>query len=48
MTLKPDRRDFLKLIGSSALAAAAPLDFGRALAIPAHNRTARSPTSNTS
>ena len=34
-----DRRNFLKLIGSSALAAAAPLDFSRALAIPAHNRT---------
>jgi phospholipase C len=39
MTNKTDRRDFLKLIGSSALAAAAPLDFSRALAIPAHNRT---------
>ncbi len=34
-----NRRDFLKLIGSSALAAAAPLDFSRVLAIPAHNRT---------
>jgi hypothetical protein len=39
MTNKTDRRDFLKLIGSSALAAAAPVDFSRTLAIPAHNRT---------
>jgi len=34
-----DRRTFLKLIGSSALAAAVPLDLTRALAIPAHHRT---------
>jgi phospholipase C len=34
-----DRREFLKLIGTPALAAALPLDFSRALAIPAHNRT---------
>ena len=34
-----DRRTFLKLIGSPALAAALPLDLSRALAIPAHNRT---------
>ena len=34
-----DRRQFLKLIGSSAMAAAAPFDFSRALSIPAHNRT---------
>ena len=34
-----DRRTFLKLMGSSALAAALPLDLTRALAIPAHNRT---------
>jgi hypothetical protein len=34
-----DRRTFLKLIGTPALAAAMPLSFSRALAIPAHNRT---------
>src|SRR4029077_17984378 len=34
-----DRRNFLKIIGSSALAAALPLDLDRVLAIPAHNRT---------
>jgi len=34
-----DRRTFLKLMGSPALAAAVPLDLSRALAIPAHNRT---------
>jgi phospholipase C len=34
-----DRRTFLKLIGSPALAAALPLDLSRVLAIPAHNRT---------
>src|SRR5678815_914615 len=34
-----DRRTFLKLMGSQALAAALPLDFSRALAIPAHNVT---------
>jgi phospholipase C len=34
-----DRRTFLKLIGSPALAAALPVDLSRALAIPAHNRT---------
>ena len=33
-----DRRTFLKLIGSSSLAAAMPADLDRALAIPAHNR----------
>jgi phospholipase C len=33
-----DRRTFLKLIGSSSLAAAMPADLNRALAIPAHNR----------
>jgi phospholipase C len=36
---KSDRRTFLKLIGTPALAAAVPLDLTRALAIPAHNRT---------
>jgi len=36
---KSDRRTFLKLVGTPALAAAAPLDLSRALAIPAHNRT---------
>ena len=34
-----DRRTFLKLLGSPALAAAVPLDLSRVLAIPAHNRT---------
>jgi phospholipase C len=34
-----DRRTFLKLIGSPALAAAVPLDLSQALAIPAHNRS---------
>ena len=34
-----DRRTFLKLIGTPALAAALPLDLSKALAIPAHNRT---------
>jgi phospholipase C len=34
-----DRRTFLKLMGSSAVSAALPIDFTRALAIPAHNRT---------
>src|SRR5215470_13351079 len=34
-----DRRTFLKLIGSSGLAAAIPLDLTRVLAIPANNRT---------
>src|SRR5678815_1357871 len=34
-----DRRTFLKLMGSQALAAALPLDLSRALAIPAHNVT---------
>jgi phospholipase C len=35
-----DRRNFLKLIGSASLGAAAiPLDLSRALAIPAHNVT---------
>src|SRR5262245_22169466 len=34
-----DRRTFLKLIGSPALAAAVPLDLSKALAIPAHART---------
>ena len=33
-----DRRTFLKLIGSSSLAAAMPADLNRALAIPANNR----------
>src|SRR5262245_40018709 len=36
---RTDRRSFLKLIGAPALAAAAPLDLSRALAIPANNRT---------
>jgi hypothetical protein len=36
-----DRRNFLKLIGSASLGAAAiPLDLSRALAIPAHAPTA--------
>ena len=34
-----DRRAFLKLLASPALAAALPIDLSRALAIPAHNRT---------
>ncbi|HMF99043.1 MAG TPA: phospholipase C, phosphocholine-specific [Vicinamibacterales bacterium] len=34
-----DRRTFLKLLGTPALAAAAPLDFSRLLAIPANDRT---------
>src|SRR4029450_10675820 len=34
-----DRRTFLKLMGTPALAAAIPLDMSRILAIPAHNRT---------
>src|SRR5258707_2332903 len=34
-----DRRTFLKLVGTPALAAALPLDFTRALAIPAHYAT---------
>jgi phospholipase C len=34
-----DRRPFLKLVGTPALAAAVPLDMKRVLAIPAHNRT---------
>ncbi len=34
-----DRRTFLKWMGSPALAAALPLDFSRALSIPAHSRT---------
>ena len=36
---KTDRRNFLKLIGTPALAAAVPLDLARVLEIPAHNRT---------
>ena len=34
-----DRRTFLKMIGVPAVAAALPLDLGKALAIPANNRT---------
>src|SRR5262249_20253825 len=34
-----DRRTFLKLMGTSAMAAAVPLDLTRILSIPAHNRT---------
>jgi phospholipase C len=34
-----DRRNFLKLIGTPALAAALPFDLQRVLAIPANNRT---------
>ncbi|GAB1640601.1 phosphocholine-specific phospholipase C [Krasilnikovia sp. MM14-A1259] len=34
-----DRRTFLKLAGAPALAAALPVDLGKALAIPAHQRT---------
>ena len=34
-----DRRTFLKLMGSSAFAAAVPLDLTQVLSIPAHNRT---------
>ena len=34
-----DRRDFLKLIGSSALAAAAPPGLQPRARVPAHNRT---------
>ena len=43
-----DRRTFLKLIGSSSLAAAMPADLNRALAIPAHNRHGSIATSSTS
>jgi phospholipase C len=35
----PDRRTFLKLLGSGALTAALPASIERALAIPANNRT---------
>jgi phospholipase C len=45
---KTDRRAFLKLLGTPALAAALPLDSTRALAIPAHNRTGTTPMSSTS
>src|SRR5258706_12867243 len=38
-----DRRTFLKLLGSGALAAALPASIERALAIPANNRTPRIP-----
>jgi phospholipase C len=34
-----DRRTFLKLMGAPAVAAALPLDLGKALAIPANSRT---------
>ncbi|HJZ74554.1 MAG TPA: alkaline phosphatase family protein, partial [Vicinamibacterales bacterium] len=34
-----DRRTFLKLLGTPALAAAAPLDMSRLLAMPANDRT---------
>jgi phospholipase C len=34
-----DRRTFLKMMGAPAVAAALPLDLGKALAIPANNRT---------
>src|SRR5262245_56349144 len=34
-----DRRTFLKLMGSPAIAAALPIDLSPPLAIPAHNRT---------
>jgi phospholipase C len=34
-----DRRTFLKMAGAPAIAAALPLDLGKALAIPANNRT---------
>jgi phospholipase C len=34
-----DRRTFLKLMGAPAVAAALPMDLGKALAIPANNRT---------
>src|SRR6478672_10241557 len=34
-----DRRTFLKLLGTPALAVALPLDMRRILALPAHNRT---------
>ena len=34
-----DRRNFLKWIGSSAIAAALPLDLSKVLAIQANNRT---------
>jgi phospholipase C len=33
------RRTFLKMVGAPAMAAALPLDLGKALAIPANNRT---------
>src|ERR1700712_4678018 len=35
----PDRRSFLKLLGSGAFAASMQQSIGRALAIPANNRT---------
>ena len=34
-----DRRTFLKLMGTSAFAAALPLNLSQVLSIPAHNRT---------
>src|SRR5262249_56745193 len=34
-----DRRTFLGMLGAPAVAAALPLDFSKALAIPANNRT---------
>src|ERR1700681_2077495 len=36
---RTDRRTFLKVMGSPALAAALPMNLRRALEIPAHNRT---------
>src|SRR5262245_39297244 len=39
MLMHRDRRTFLKMLGTPALAAAVPLDLTRALEIPAHNRT---------
>ena len=39
MPMHRDRRTFLKMLGTPALAAALPLDLTQALEIPAHNRS---------
>ena len=39
MTMSKDRRSFLQLLGTGAVATAFPASINRALAIPAHNRT---------
>jgi len=39
VTVHTDRRTFLKLMGTGAVAAAMPTSIRKALAVPAHNRT---------